>query len=190
MSQKEVKEYILDLKHMFEDEVDRHFTLDDNYWNKADYEDIKGGSVEVDAHVKQMDEYFILDVKVKGDVMLPCDRCLDEFPAPIEANIHLLVQLGPEDAEINDEIIAIDEVRGTLDLSSLASEMIVVSLPLGHVHPEGECNQEMLDRLADLSVTNASYDEENISGDTFEDDDSNKAIDPRWNELKKIKDNK
>lgn len=189
MSQKEVKEYILDLKHMFEDKVDRHFVLGDSYWDKADYADITSGSIEVDAHVKQMDEYFVLDVEVQGSVMAPCDRCLDEFPAPIEASIHLLVQLGPEDAEINDEVIAVDEVRGTLDLSILVAEMVVVSLPLVHIHPDGECNQEMSDRLADLSVTSVS-DEENISGDTFEDGDSDNSIDPRWNELKKIKDNK
>jgi len=189
MSQKDVQEYIIDFKHMFEDEVDRHFVLENEYWEKADCAEITSGSVDVSAHVKKMDEYFILDVKVNGDVMIPCDRCLDEFPAPIQADVHLLVQLGPEDAEINEETIAVNEVRGTLDLSSLVSEMVAVSLPLAHIHPEGECNQEMLERLAALSVTNVS-DEENISGDTFEDNDSTNAIDPRWNELRKIKDNK
>lgn len=190
MSQQEVKAYFLDFKHMFEDQVDRHFVLGDDYWEKADCADITSGSIDVDAHVKQMDEYFVLDVKVHGDVVFPCDRCLDEFPAPIEANLHLLVQLGPEDADIDDDIIAVNEVRGTLDLASLVKEMIAVSLPLVHVHPDGECNKEMIKRLADLSVTSVSDEEENISGDTFEDDDSDNFIDPRWNELKKIKDNK
>ena len=62
-------------------------------------------------------------------------------------------------------------------------EMVVLEIPLTHVHNEGQCNEEMLGALNNLLV----HTQDEVQDDNAESDE--KAIDPRWNELKKILDN-
>ena len=55
---------------------------------------------------------------------------------------------------------------------------MAVALPYRSVHPEDECNEEMLELLEEYS----GYYEE----DTDEDNDDDDDIDPRWEALKKL----
>jgi uncharacterized metal-binding protein YceD (DUF177 family) len=56
---------------------------------------------------------------------------------------------------------------------------MVVALPSRTVHPEDECNEEMLDLLEEYS---GYYEDESDEENNDEDDD----IDPRWEALKKL----
>ena len=51
-----------------------------------------------------------------------------------------------------------------------------------HVHPEGQCNQEMSERLAKVLATTV----DEAESDT-EDEDNDKPTDPRWDALKNLK---
>ena len=58
-----------------------------------------------------------------------------------------------------------------------------VSLPARSVHPENECNQEMVEYLNEYVVNSDEEDNIEINDETFEDE----PIDPRWQALKKLK---
>ena len=78
--------------------------------------------------------------------------------------------------------------RGQIDLSWYLYEFVALHIPIRHVHPEGECDEETYQALRKhLSVMRGEGEEENESGDAG--NEAEKETDPRWDALKKIKDN-
>lgn len=179
-------DFIVDLRRLTVDKVSRHYVLGDAFWAASEYEDITGGEVTADVEITTVADDFRVRFQIEGTVNVPCDRCLDDMPQTIAVDESLMVRLAKQDEEIDENLITINEMRGTLDVSWIMSEMVAVTIPVQHMHEEGACNPEMIKRLAAMQVGAAQDDEEN-TGDTSE--DSNQAVDPRWNELKKIIDN-
>ena len=69
-------------------------------------------------------------------------------------------------------------------------EFIGCASQMKHVHAAGECNEAMYAKLKSYRCTGPGEEEEETDAD--EDSDaglSDKPIDPRWNELRKIFDN-
>ncbi len=181
-----VNDFIVDLRRMTVDKFSRHYTLSDAFWSASDYEDITGGEINADVEVATVGDDFRVRFQMKGTVSVPCDRCLDDMSLPIAIDESLMVRLANQDEEVDENLITVDEMRGTLDVSWIMSEMVAVVIPVQHVHEDGGCNPDMIERLNAMQAGHVQDDEEN-TGDTSE--DSHQAVDPRWNELKKIIDN-
>ena len=111
-----------------------------------------------------------------------CEDCYDEmisgFKLPVETEDTLYVKFGEEYSEEGENLIVVPEAEGTINLAWYMYECIALTIPLKHTHPEGMCNPEM-ETL--LKAHSAASDE--ISGDE-------EPVDPRWNALKKLKENK
>jgi uncharacterized metal-binding protein YceD (DUF177 family) len=97
---------------------------------------------------------------------------------PVETEDTLYVKFGEEYSEEGENLIVVPEAEGTINLAWYMYECIALTIPLKHTHPEGMCNPEM-ETL--LKAHSAASDE--ISGDE-------EPVDPRWNALKKLKENK
>ena len=81
--------------------------------------------------------------------------------------------------EPSDEIIILPHEENELNIAQLIYEFIVVSMPLRSVHEDPEeCDPEMISKLEEFSSDNHSQDIE-----------LKEEIDPRWEALKKLKDN-
>lgn len=157
--------YKVDLKSMTEDAVSHRWTLTDDFFSVVQGPEIKQGKIDVALRVKQTSGAFELTFQFEGTVKVECDRCLELMDQPIQAEASLLVKLGEEYMDDGDMVI-IPEDDGVLDLSWHLYEMIALEIPLRHVHPDGECNEEVMERLS------AKADQE--------------ATDPRWDALKQI----
>ncbi|MEE1541376.1 MAG: DUF177 domain-containing protein, partial [Paludibacteraceae bacterium] len=72
-------------------------------------------------------------------------------------------------------------------------ECIALRIPIRHVHPAGECNEAMVAKLRNHIATSADDDELYDNDEDEEDltplDSEEKAIDPRWEGLRKLIDN-
>jgi uncharacterized metal-binding protein YceD (DUF177 family) len=108
---------------------------------------------------------------LKGTVRVACDRCGDEFDQPIEDHREFFVKLGTENAEESDDVEVISADQADYNVSSLIYEFIILAIPMHRVHPEGQCNPEV---LAMLTM------EEPV-------EETKEEIDPRWAALKNIK---
>ena len=93
---------------------------------------------------------------------------------PIETDCRQVAKLGSADTE-DDDVVMVDDEEGILDLSWLIYELIVLAIPIKHVHAPGKCNSVMTQKLEELSGTVRSGEEEA------------EAIDPRWEALMKLK---
>lgn len=153
-------------KHSFQYEVS------DEFFNGMDYSEIQHGKVSVNLDIDREETMLVLTFDIEGTVRVMCDRCADEFDLPIESNQVFYIKLGTENAEESDDVMVMPADQHDFDLTSLIYEFIILSIPMHRVHPEGECNQEVIDMLNGMQEV-AEEDEE--------------SIDPRWAALKDIK---
>ena len=149
-----------------------HFDVKDDFFEGMDYSEIHQGTVSIDLDIEKRELMMTLNFALQGKVRVACDRCADEFDIPIENNEVYYVKFGSEVAEESDDVIVVPADQHDFDISSLIYEYIILSIPIHRVHPEGECNPEVLQML--------SHEEEPVAEEENE-------TDPRWAALKNIK---
>ncbi len=150
---------------------DFRFDIKDDFFADMDYSEVKQGMVTVDLEVLREELMMTLNFHLEGKVLVPCDRCADEFYIPIQSEQMFYIKFGAEGVEESDDVVVVPAEEHAYDIRSLIYEYIILSIPMYRVHPEGECNPEVLALL--------SHDEEPSDEETM--------TDPRWAALKDIK---
>ncbi len=150
------------------------YVLDTSFFSGIEDSEIKKGNLTVQVTVNRISDTFELHFTIKGVITIPCDRCLDDMEWPVDTKETLFVKLGKEEGEEDDNIIIVPEAEGCIDLTWYLYECVALAIPLVHMHPKGQCNPEMEKLLQAHSAANITEEEE---------------VDPRWNALKKIKEN-
>ena len=141
------------------------FDIKDDFFADMDYSEVKQADVTVDLEVLKEELMMTLNFHV------PCDRCADEFFIPIQSEQVFYIKFGAEGVEESDDVVVVPAEEHAYDIRSLIYEYIILSIPIHRVHPEGECNPQVLAML--------SHDEEPTDEET--------ATDPRWAALKDVK---
>lgn len=156
-------------KHQYE------YSIEDKFFEAFPEGEIREGRLQVGLELIKRSTGLETEFTITGSVKVPCDRCLEEFIYPIEYCGKLFFEFGQESGEVTDELVMLSPADDELDVSQYIYEFINLSLPLQKVHPvdfEGNslCNQEMINRLNNIS--NDNNDEE--------------KDDPRWDKLKDL----
>ncbi len=147
------------------------FDIKDDFFADMDYSEVKQADVTVDLEVLREELMMTLNFHLEGKVLVPCDRCADEFFIPIQSEQVFYIKFGAEGVEESDDVVVVPAEEHAYDIRSLIYEYIILSIPIHRVHPEGECNPQVLAML--------SHDEEPTDEET--------ATDPRWAALKDVK---
>jgi len=153
------------------------FEINDDFFADKEYSEIQQGKVTVSLDVDRQETLLTLRFGIKGTVRVACDRCADEFDLPIEDERQFFIKLGTLNAEESDDVAVVDADAHDFDVSTLIYEYIILAIPMHRVHPEGQCNPDVIAMLTN---------EEPL------DETDEETIDPRWAALKdiKIEDNK
>jgi uncharacterized protein len=151
--------------HQFEYEVD------DSFFENFEFSQIQHGQVHVTVDLEKMERMMIMNLSLKGNVLVTCDRCTSEFNFPLSDIQRLIVKLGSEYLEESDDVIVIPETEYQFDLAPYIYEFIHLALPARLLHPEDEngnstCDPDMLQLLKKLTPSG--------------------TVDPRWEALKKL----
>jgi len=167
---KVLKDFVIPFVGLKEGIHDFAFEINAAFFESFEYSEIEQGDVHVDLSLERQDRMLILNFSLKGKVELPCDRCLAPLELPVEGNDRLIVKFGEEWREESDEIIIIPENESHIDISGFIYEYIMLKLPIKKVHPEGEglCDTAIVEKLNQHSEI---------------------ETDPRWEALKKLKNN-
>ena len=147
------------------------FDIKDDFFADMDYSEVKQADVTVDLEVLREELMMTLNFHLEGKALVPCDRCADEFYIPIQSEQVFYIKFGAEGVEESDDVVVVPAEEHAYDIRSLIYEYIILSIPIHRVHPEGECNPQVLAML--------SHDEEPTDEET--------ATDPRWAALKDVK---
>lgn len=173
--------------HKFDYHLDSQFF---KLINNDEETEPKKGNVDVSLEVKKKDSLFELNFVLTGNVVVSCDRCLDDLTIPIDTKNKLIVKFGKEYAEESDEIVVIPEDDGEINIAWFLFEFISLNIPMKHVHPAGECNKQMSSKLNKHRTTLKNDDDDDNGDIELEEDDlpedTDEGSDSRWDALKNL----
>lgn len=157
-------------RHVFDFEIGKEF------FEEFEESEIKEGWLTAYVEMDKSKSHLDILVRISGKVTICCDRCLEMFSKPLESENRLLVKIGKSISDDDPDILSLPSTEHELDLKQHFYEYIHLALPIKRVHPDDKngkstCKTEMLEKLNELLVDEVN---ENLS-------------DPRWDELKKLK---
>lgn len=175
--------YTVKLSDLSKDTTRYEFHLDNEFFSMVKDATIEKGDLLAVVTIKKGPESFRFDFSIKGKLVVTCDRCLDDMNQAISTEDYLTVKYGTENQEESDTVVVVSTKDDTIDLAWYMYEFIALNIPMRHVHPEGQCNQEMESRLAAMTTTTVREDNDSES----EQEGGEDAMDPRWEILRKLK---
>lgn len=186
------EQYNIGLKGLPDGITMKEFVLDDEFFKKIDSPEVQKGNVKAVVKVRKQNDVFEFLFELKGIILIPCDRCLDDMEQLIDYKESLSVKLGETFSE-EDEIVIVPESEGAINIAWFLYEFIILNIPIKHVHLVGQCNKTMISKLrrhishrkGDDGDDNALLEIEEDEEDTIEEEIS----DPRWDTLKDISEN-
>lgn len=152
--------------------------LDDAFFEALDEQEIAHGSLDATLRVNRTSGAYQLQLHIVGDVEVPCDRCLEPMAQPIDTSDTIDVRLGDHDDD-DGECITVTEDKAEVDVSWKLYETIALALPIYHVHPDGQCPEDI----------NRFFAGNSDDGGTADDDTASPHIDQRWEALRSLLDN-
>lgn len=192
-------------KHSFD------FKVDGSFFENYNYSDFNHINAEINVLLDKKINIFELHFTSKGFANVPCDVTNQDFDLPIDSEINLVVKFGNVFDNDHDEILVIPYTSHHIDVSQYIYEMIALAIPQKRVHPgvkDGTLDSEALDYLGYVHEEEGENEDEDDFGGLFNDEDdaifglidglendedeeeeeenTNKDIDPRWAELKKL----
>ena len=160
------KQYSVAYKGLKNSSFDFVFEVDDALFTAYESKEIMGGNCHVEATMLKGESQLEFDFTITGEVTCECDRCLDPCQVPIDYEGHLIVRISDEEGEYDGDVMWVNPADNEVDLTQYIYESIVLSLPYQRVHPEGECNPDMMARFtiateADIEALEAEAESDN-----------------------------
>jgi uncharacterized protein len=129
--------------------------------------------VHVDAELQYHLDRILVKLTVGATAELTCDRTLRPYDQPVEGDYNLLFgppeMVGTEGEEF-EEVRPLNPSDQEIDLTDVVRDTVLLSLPQRRVAPGAE--DEEIDREFGQP----------------DDDEESETIDPRWSELRKLRD--
>jgi len=157
-------------KHQFE------YDINDTFFNEFEYSLVKKADLKCRVELEKQETMLILNFNIAGTIDATCDRCLAQYPQPVDIHEQQIAKFSDdEEAGEDDEIIILTKNDHEINIAGLMYEYINVALPFINVcDNEGNtpyCDKDMLDKLNKFTANN----------------EQNEQADPRWDALKNIK---
>jgi uncharacterized metal-binding protein YceD (DUF177 family) len=169
---KNLVEYLIPFKGLSIGKHDYEFHVQDTFFKALESKVVEKGDLKVNILLDKESRLISVDLDIKGNLSLVCDRCLEYFDFPIDINYTQIYKFGNPPDNQNDDIIYLSEKEYQIDVSRLIYENILLQIPIKKVHPDDEngestCNPDQLELLENLR--------------------KQPKADPRWDALKNIK---
>ncbi len=159
--------------HLFE------FELKDDFFERYGKEVLSKGDFEAKVSLDKRETFIEVDFKISGHAELICDRSLEPFEHALKIDRKIIFKYGEEPQEISDEIVIITRDQDRLDLGQFMYEFIVLAIPIKKLHHNLR-NQEEDEDDAEVKIVYSTSTER-------EEKEKEEDIDPRWEQLKKLK---
>ncbi|CCY36345.1 predicted metal-binding possibly nucleic acid-binding protein [Alistipes sp. CAG:831] len=131
-----------------------HFKVDGSFFEAYESDTVSDAELDINVLITKEPGRMSLDLGITGDVTVKCDRCLADLKIPVDIQVPFSVMFSSyaEDAEegVSDEVILLDGSSSEIDLGQIIYDYVNLSLPIKKVHPDGECDPEMMEKLKDI----------------------------------------
>lgn len=143
--------------------------------------DVRNADVKVHLVVTHKNDYYDMQFTLAGEIIVACDRCLDDLTLPIDTDYHIVVKYGESYSDDSDEFMEIPFGDADINVSYMIHDTIALAIPIKNVHAAGKCNKAMSSILRKHRAEEVDAEEDII-------DDENEmesgATDSRWDKLK------
>ena len=185
--------YKLPLKSLGIGTHEFEYHLDKQFFANMESSDVHDADLSVHLTVTYKGDFYDLDFHITGEVVLICDRCLDDLHFPIDANYHIVVKYGDDYNDDSDEVLEIPQSDSSLNVAYMLYDTVELAIPIKHVHPMGKCNRQMSALLKKHRATTGDEDAELENElideiDSMPDSSDDAPSDPRWDALRKLSD--
>ena len=168
------------------------YHLDKQFFANMESSDVHDADLQVKLAVKYNGDFYDLDFKIDGEVVLKCDRCLDDLIMPVDTTYSIAVKYGEDYNDDSDDLLIIPQSDADINVAYMIHDTVALTIPIKHVHPLGKCNRQMSAMLKkhrahrpddeDAELEDSLIDEM----ETMDSGDQPQATDPRWDALKNI----
>ena len=162
-----------DIRDIPEGKSSKNVHLPEKYFDLDD--DCELSEAKVSIEFFRADHFIKVSFNVNADLLLTCDRCLEEFEFDTSGNFDVLFEPGDvEEFESEGSAVRrIDSESLQLNIEKEVRDTILLKVPGRKIHPkfineDGSVSEFKTRKFGDFN------DEEN-------------KIDPRWEELNKLK---
>lgn len=142
---------------------ERDFVLDGDFFGMMGNPDILDADVKARMSVNHKNDAYYLAFTLRGTLTLSCDRCLDPMTHAVDTCYEVTVKSGPEYDDSTEGLLIIPDAQPDLDVADMLYDTAVLTIPMRHVHPEGECNPAvagLIDSADDDDDPANDYDDE------------------------------
>lgn len=153
------------------------FKLDNSFFEGRDYARIQECDGQVLVDIDKGDHTHKIRISVSASVKLSCDRCSEWIFIPLTSAHEMVVKQTETSVDYDDDdIIGLTRQQNEFDLAPAIYDLLHIAIPLRVdcevPGAEKKCDEELLARL------------EQPEGDAGDESD------PRWEQLRKIKEQK
>ncbi|MBV1888538.1 MAG: DUF177 domain-containing protein [Urechidicola sp.] len=152
-------------KHKFE------YQIDNKFFDNFQYDEFEDACIKVELLFEKKSALLQLDFKAEGNVDVNCDMTAEPFKLEVEGKFSLIVKFGDAFNNDNEELLILPHGDFELNVAQYIYEMIALSIPLRRIHPgveDGTLKSDVLKKLEEYKK-------------------KKNTIDPRWEQLKKLK---
>lgn len=156
--------------HQFEYEIDNEF------FEHFEYDEFNSANVKVDILLEKKSTMLELTFKASGTVNVFCDLTNEPYDQTIDSELFLVVKFGNSYNDDNEDLLILPHGEYEVNVAQYIYELVVLAVPSKRIHPgvkDGSLKSEVLDKLEELSPKEKENKEE-------------EDIDPRWNKLKNL----
>lgn len=156
------------------------FELDRSFFEAFEFSLVRDGELKVISEITKNDNHLDAMFRFNGHIILECDRCTEPYPHALDIERRVIFTNDPELEFDEDEVVVIDRKEQWLDLSGDFFDFVNLEVPIRKVPPKEIhlCPPAVLQILG--------LDENGNEIEPVEEEEE--TIDPRWAELKKLKD--
>lgn len=164
------------------------FEIDDEFFAHFESTFAGNGTAKVDLEMEKTSRNLNINFSIKGDVMIPCDRCGEFYPFEIDTEYRIIYSFDEEMDLEGEEVMFVRPDESQLNLMQEFYDIINLAIPLRKVPDKTIhlCDAKVLHLLGlDAEgefVGGAPQQTEEIK------EPEEEEIDPRWAALKKLKD--
>lgn len=136
-------QYKVDLAQKPDGVYTQDFHIDTDFFRNMENTEVIDADINVHLDMTKRNETYFLNFTCKGNMHIPCDRCLDPMDHPVDTDYHLTVVYGDKYDDASDDTLVIPYSDTYLNVAYMLYDTIMLTVPLRHVHAPGQCNKAM-----------------------------------------------
>ena len=157
------------------------YEIDNKFFDFFEFDEFNEAAIHVNLEFIKKATMLQLNFKISGAVNINCDISNEPFDLPLTNELFLVVKFGESYNDENEELLILPHGEFEINVSQYIYEATVLAIPYKRVHPDvenGSLKSEILNKLEELSPKDKTI------------ENKNDEIDPRWNKLKDLLNNK